>query len=500
MHADVGLIIEGAYPYVVGGVSSWVHDLIGSQPDRTFHLIVLSVDGKPQERRYTLPANVIGFTEVPLQRSGSQVPEGRAAEPLLRQLEQPLRDLLGGGGLTAFHQVLKALKAHRRVATYDQLLNSEPAYELVERLYEHLAPGTSFLDFFWSWRSLVGGMMSVLLVPLPPARTYHAISTGYAGLMLARGVLERDRPGIVTEHGIYTNERRIEIAMADWLRDANAPSLGIRKPRRDLRDLWMDAFMAYSRICYRASRHIITLYGGNQELQARDGARPDRLRLIPNGVDVARYASRQRSIDARRPTVALIGRIVAIKDVKTFLRAVALLRQQVPDVLALLLGPVDEDPAYARECRDLIEHLDLQACVKFKGQVDLRKYLDRIDVVALTSVSEAQPLVLLEAGAAGIPCVATDVGACREIIEGRADESPPLGAGGRITPLSHPERTAQALAELLLSPQKLAACGAALQRRIRREYSSEVVHQAYRELYQSCVAAEGSGAVTYAEA
>lgn len=500
MPADIGLIIEGAYPYVVGGVSSWVHDLIGSQPDRTFHLIVLSVDGKPQTRRYTLPANVIGFTEVPLQRSGSQVPEGRAAEPLLRQLELPLRQLLSGGGLTAFHQVLKALKAHRRVATYDQLLNSEPAYELVERLYEHLAPGTSFLDFFWSWRSLVGGMMSVLLVPLPPAHVYHAISTGYAGLMLARGVLERDRPGIITEHGIYTNERRIEIAMADWLRDAHAPSLDIRKSRRDLRDLWMDAFMAYSRVCYRASRHIITLYGGNQELQIRDGARPDRLRLIPNGVDVGRNAHRPRPTGPRRPTVALIGRIVAIKDVKTFIRAVALLRQQVPDVLALLLGPVDEDPAYVRECRDLIEHLDLQACVKFKGRVDLAHYLDRIDVVALTSVSEAQPLVLLEAGAAGIPCVATDVGACREIIEGRADEVPALGAGGRITPLSHPERTAQAMADLLRSPARLAACGAALQQRVRRSYSLEVVHQAYRDLYHACVAAEGSGTVTYAEA
>ena len=55
----------------------------------------------------------------------------------------------------------------------------------------------------------------------------------------------------------------------------------------------------------------------------------------------------------------------------------------------------------------------------FTGRVNLLEYLGKIDVVVLTSLSEAQPLVILEAGAAGVPVVATDVGACGEMILGQ---------------------------------------------------------------------------------
>ena len=73
----------------------------------------------------------------------------------------------------------------------------------------------------------------------------------------------------------------------------------------------------------------------------------------------------------------------------------------------------------------------------FTGAVNIVEYLGRIHVVVLTSLSESQPLTILEAGAAGIPFVATNVGSCREVIEGRSDEQPLTGsrrhyhAGGR---------------------------------------------------------------------
>src|SRR3546814_18617729 len=88
-----------------------------------------------------------------------------------------------------------------------------------------------------------------------------------------------------------------------------------------------------------------------------------------------------------------------------------------------ILGPFDEDPGYCQECRDLVAMLGLGETVKFMGQVKLDDWLGRIDAIVLTSISEAQPLVILEAGAAGVPTVATDVGACREMILGPPDES-----------------------------------------------------------------------------
>jgi glycosyltransferase involved in cell wall biosynthesis len=175
--------------------------------------------------------------------------------------------------------------------------------------------------------------------------------------------------------------------------------------------------------------------------------------------------------------VALIGRVVPIQDVKTFIRSVALLRATVPDVQAFVLGPTDEDAGYYDECVQLVYHLGLNDAVRFTGQVKLQEYLGRLDVVVLTSLSEAQPLVILEAGAAGIPVVATDVGACREMILGA------VGAGGAITPLCNPTATAHELARLLTDRDWYAQCAGAIRERVRLHYDKRNVDRAYGEIY-----------------
>jgi polysaccharide biosynthesis protein PelF len=482
---DVCLIVEGAYPFVAGGVSSWMHDLIKAQKHLTFHLVVLCADDKPRESRYELPANVTGMTVIPLQRDESEVTKATRPQRVIFEMEAPLSRLLERGGLADFAEVVSLMRSGGEAITRASLLNSEAAFGVVERMYGRTAPGSSFLKYFWSWRALVGGLVSVLLAPLPTARVYHAISTGYAGLVLARAVIETGRPGLLTEHGIYTNERRVEIAMADWLADDVPASLDIDKRRRDLRDIWIDAFAGYSRTCYEACARITTLYAGNQVLQARDGAPMERLAIIPNGIDYDGYSAIPRDEGQRPPTVALIGRVVPIKDVKTYIRAAALLREMIPDVRMLILGPTEEDEGYVKECRDLVAHLGVEQTVDFVGRVNLKEYLGRVDVIALTSISEAQPLVLLEAGAAGIPSVATDVGSCKEMIMGRDDESPPLGQAGVITPLSNAFATAKGLAELLSDPELRRRCGEAMRQRTETYYNKRVVDGLYAELYRS---------------
>jgi glycosyltransferase involved in cell wall biosynthesis len=179
----------------------------------------------------------------------------------------------------------------------------------------------------------------------------------------------------------------------------------------------------------------------------------------------------------------LIGRVVPIKDVKTFIRAIGALKEAVPDLQAEIWGPDDEDAVYAEECRTMASHLGLDGTLTFMGKVNIREQLGRVDVIALTSISEAQPLVILEAGAAGVPSVATDVGSCREIIYGRPDEEPWLGKGGEITPLSNPMATARALAELLLDPRQRAAAAAAIKARVERSYNKREIDRVYADLY-----------------
>ena len=76
--------------------------------------------------------------------------------------------------------------------------------------------------------------------------------------------------------------------------------------------------------------------------------------------------------------------------------------------------------------------------VEFTGRVDVKQIYPRIDVLVLTSISEGLPLVILEAAAAGIPVVSTDVGACRELLEGSQPADRAIGPSGLVTGLADP--------------------------------------------------------------
>jgi glycosyltransferase involved in cell wall biosynthesis len=121
--------------------------------------------------------------------------------------------------------------------------------------------------------------------------------------------------------------------------------------------------------------------------------------------------------------------------------------------------------------------------------VSINDYLPNIDVVVLTSISEAQPLVLLEAGAAGIPCVTTDVGSCREIIEGAPEETPNLGVAGRVVPAMDVPAIGAAIVELLSDRGLREKCGEVLRRRVQKYFTSEVSAGRYRQLYSGLMQA-----------
>ena len=481
--SDVCIVVEGCYPYIAGGVSAWIDWLMRSQPETSFSVVALWPGPVTAPAKYKSPPNMTALHHLYLQQFGAR-PEPRGGEVKgFENFSAALNDLMIVGGrepLAAAMTELQALKSKFPIA---DIFNAPAGWYLARDMYKREMPGSSFLHYFWAWRALLGGLLSVLEFPLPKAGVYHTISTGYAGLLAARASIETGRPALLTEHGIYTNERRIELLMADWVTDTLDKGFSAGDERMDLRDLWIRVFEAYARSCYETAREVITLYRDNQRPQALLGAAPEKQRVIANGIDVARFSRVQSPAPDARPTVALIGRVVPIKDVKTFIEAARLLKQQVPELRAFVLGPTDEDPAYFRECQDLVDEYQLGETVIFTGAVNVIDYLGEIHVMALTSLSESQPLVILEAGAAGIPFVATDVGSCREIIEGPGTESPHLGAGGVIAPLGAPDEFADAVARLLLDAPWRNAAGAALKMRTEKYYTSKRASESYRDLY-----------------
>jgi polysaccharide biosynthesis protein PelF len=483
--ADVCIIVEGAYPYVPGGVSSWIDWLIKTQPDTTFSVVALLPRPVGQKARYIRPENVVGFQNVYLQDFGA-TPVKRLRVPAeTDDLALALSRLTTIGGKDELADVIARLAIVKQKISLPVLFNSPVAWRLVERMYAIEMPFASFLHYFWGWRALLGGLFAVLECRLPAARVYHTISTGYAGVLAARAALETGAPALLTEHGIYTNERRIELLMAEWVADTVDKGHALDDPRFDLRDMWVRAFEAYARTCYQASSEVITLYGDNQRVQRVLGADPARLRVIANGIDLARFAEISRPPPTGVQTIALIGRVVPIKDVKTYIRAARHLATRFPALKAYVIGPCDEDPAYAEECRDLVRELQLEAVVEFTGAVDIVQYLSKIEVVVLTSLSESQPLVVLEAGASGIPFVSTNVGSCREILEGRADEEPNLGPGGIITDVVDDRAIAEAVERLLRDGALRQRYGQTLKQRVAATYTSEQAARAYTDLYGS---------------
>jgi glycosyltransferase involved in cell wall biosynthesis len=208
------------------------------------------------------------------------------------------------------------------------------------------------------------------------------------------------------------------------------------------------------------------------------------MKIIPNGVDYQTLSRLPAASADEPPTVALVGRVVPIKDIKTYLQAIKALRPQFPDLIALVMGPTDEQPDYFQACQAMAAELDLAGTVRFTGQVDITQYFPRIHVNVLTSLSESQPLSVLEAGAAAIPTVATDVGACREILYGRRDEHPALGDGGILTDVASPEQTAAAIGTLLRDQERRQRLGLAMQERVKRYYDLNVVDDAYATIYR----------------
>jgi glycosyltransferase involved in cell wall biosynthesis len=492
--ADVCLIVEGCYPFVPGGVSSWIDWLMRSQPETRFSIIALWPRPMDLRSRYTRPDNLVRLDYLYLQQFGAPPTSGGRVPSGIAKLGDVLTKFTTRGGTAAFAQVIDELRHVRRKRSIAELFNSPASWRLVQDMYRREMPNGSFLHYFWAWRALLGGLFSVLEFPLPAAKIYHTISTGYAGLLAARARLETGRPAVLTEHGIYTNERRVELLMADWVTDTIEKGYALDDERVDLRDIWIGAFEAYARTCYESVDKVITLYRANQRPQRLLGAQEHKLEVIANGIDLGRFAALRPAPQDSRPTIALVGRVVPIKDVKTFIAAANILRRRIPDLHALVMGPTDEEPAYHQECLALVAELDLKNTVFFTGPVNVLLYLDKIHVMVLTSLSESQPLVVLEAGAAGIPFVATDVGSCREIIEGRDDELPFLGIGGAITHLSAPDEIAAACETLINDENLRRQSGDALKTRVATYYTSEIAATAYRRLYKDLAADEPPGA------
>lgn len=495
--ADIALLLEGTFPYVSGGVSSWVNQILQAYPEHRFAIVFLGSRREDYgDFRYALPPNVVHFEQHFLfdaLHSNIQPAPSRGHPEALAKAREFLQALEAHDG-TAESRA-KVLAAMRSIALelqpggslpLEDFLHSEFAWDLIRDSYRRHCTDPSFVDFFWTVRIMLQPMwlMARIAHGLIPVRVLHTVSTGYAGFL--GGLLHHSRglPLVLSEHGIYTKERQIDLLQSTWIRDNR--NIFQRDPMEVsfFRQMWIRFFDWMGRFCYGAADPIIALYENNRLRQVADGAAAERTVSIPNGIRIERFAPLRAQRPAETPPVlCLIGRVVPIKDIKTFIRAMRRVVNRMPQAQAWVAGPTAEDPAYADECQNLVDSLGLQANVRFLGMQKVEELLPKVGVVVLSSISEALPLVILEAQAAGVPVVSTDVGSCRQLIDGLGPEDQALGSCGRVVGIANPEALADACLELLASPGQWQAASAAGIARVERYYSDRLLFERYRQVY-----------------
>jgi sugar transferase (PEP-CTERM/EpsH1 system associated) len=204
----------------------------------------------------------------------------------------------------------------------------------------------------------------------------------------------------------------------------------------------------------------------------------NRIHVIHNGIDVEAFAP--ASHRSAGWNVVHVARLNGVKDQPTLLRAARLLLDHEPTFRLDIVGDGEEREDLER----LAASLGLGDAVRFHGsQQDVRPFLYAADAFVLSSLSEGIAITLLEAMAAALPVVATDVGGnCEVVIQGET---------GFLVPASDPAALARALIDLLGNRERAACFGRAGRARVAAEFALARTVAAYEALYVELLADRG---------
>lgn len=211
-----------------------------------------------------------------------------------------------------------------------------------------------------------------------------------------------------------------------------------------------------------------------------DGFAGRRIAVIENGIDVDRYgpaadqAARKArlGLDPNRRFVVHVARHHPVKDQATLLKGFAQAAPALPGVDLLMAG----DGPLRADLESLAVDLRIPDRVRFLGvRSDVPDLMRAADAFALTSLSEAASLTLMEAMATGLPCVVTDVGGNGEIVRHEQE--------GLLFPRGEAAGCAAALRRLFAEPGLAARLGAAARPRARVRYQLDRAVTEYYDLY-----------------
>lgn len=464
--AKICIICEGSYPYVVGGVSSWIQELIKSNEEHEFSIACIIPNKDFAKIKYDIPKNVVEIKNILLNEnyevSSFKILKNKYE---FKKYKKDIKEILDFTN-TNSKKVIEAIEkiANKKYGNPLEIVINKSFWDILLEYYKEKYSEVGFNIFYWTYRGIFLNLISLAQENLPEADIYHPVATGYSGYLATMGKLKNNSKIVLTEHGIYPREREEEVIGASWI-------------EKEFKKIWIDFFYFLSRLTYENADKIVTLFEYNKSLQIENGANPKKCFVIPNGVDIDIYSQIKRE---KRDgfNIGSVLRVVPIKDIKMMIKGFKIALSKIRNTKMYLIGPVEEDEEYYRECVELVKNLELTEYVIFTGRVDVKEYYKFLDLLVLTSISEGQPLSILEGLAVGIPFIATDVGNCREIIEGKKE-----GKAGVIVPPTSYVDFGECIVNLYQHQEKLKIMGENGKKIVRKYYLKKFFIEAYKKIY-----------------
>lgn len=299
----------------------------------------------------------------------------------------------------------------------------------------------------------------------------HASGSGRRSAWTLFRAFQRSRPDVVHCHNKTATIRAAVAARVTGARAIISTRHGMGplpfRLRTELK-FWITAAILCDRVvavCDAARRNLAS------------GAPPvaHKIVTIRNGAHPPRVGDEQMAV---KPgfTLVTVGRLVRAKDFDTLLRAVAVARRAVPDLGLWIVGAGNEGPALRQLCAEL----DLASAVRFCGERrDVGNWLRAADVFVLSSTSEGLPISMLEAMAAGLPAIVTEVGALPELVA--------LSGAGRTVPVRSVDCLGGAIVEFANRRHELAALGERASQCYRAHFTPDRMAAEYLTLYRACL-------------
>lgn len=369
------------------------------------------------------------------------------------------------------------------------------------------APLIAHVVYHFGTGGMENGMVN-LIDHLPAARYRHAIvsltdHTDFRQRIRRDGVSFHDlhkRPG--HDLGLYRRLARVLRELKPAIvhtRNLNAleaqfVAAALRVPGRVHGEHGRDVFDLAGRnwkynLLRRAARPLVHRYITVSRdlagwLADTVGVRPARITQIYNGVDSVRFRPRTGDrpaiappgfLDGARLVIGSVGRLVAVKDYPTLVRAFFRLSAEAPDPKGLRLVMVGDGPERAR-CEAVAREAGLAGQVWFAGQRDdIPELMRLMDVFVLPSLGEGISNTILEAMATGLPVLASRVGGNPELVR--------EGETGSLFTVGDAEGLARLLLDYVGDAERRQREGAAARARVEREFALERMAAAYEAVY-----------------